>query len=81
MMRASDIDPRFPRYLWRDRIPVGMITLLPEMPSGAKSLLTMHLAAAVSQRVGVLISAREIARNGRSAARCDPHGRSVRWLR
>jgi putative DNA primase/helicase len=57
--RARDIPPRAVRWLWRERVPVGMITLVAGRPGSAKSLLAVHIAAKVSHGADVLISARE----------------------
>jgi hypothetical protein len=59
MKRATDIPPRAVRFLYRGRVPVGMITLVAGRPSSAKSLLVTRIAADVSHEGDVLISARE----------------------
>ena len=57
--RASEIEPRVVRWLWYDRIPRGMISIVAGMPSSGKSLFTLFLAAKVSHQADVIISARE----------------------
>jgi len=56
---AQDIEPRVVKWLWFDRIPRGMISLLAGLPDGGKSLFTIYLTAQVSRLAAVLISARE----------------------
>ncbi len=45
----SDIEPREIDWLWKDRIPLGMLTLFVGDPGIGKSLLTVYLAAQVSR--------------------------------
>jgi putative DNA primase/helicase len=59
MRRAIDIEPRVVRWLWFDRIPRGMISIVAGMPSGGKSLITIYLAAQVSHQADVLLCASE----------------------
>ena len=49
MRRASDIRPLIVEWLWRGRIPPGMLTLLAGDPKLGKSFVTMAMAAAVSR--------------------------------
>jgi len=57
--RASGWEPAPDRWLWRERIPEGVIVLLAGRPEVAKSLLTFLIAADVSQFGDVIISNRE----------------------
>jgi putative DNA primase/helicase len=59
MKTANTIHARAVRWLWRERIPVGMITIIAGRPGAAKSLLAIHITADVSRQADVLISARE----------------------
>ena len=59
MRRAIDIEPRVVRWLWFDRIPRGMISIVAGMPSGGKSLFTIYLAAKISHQADVILSAHE----------------------
>ena len=79
MKRFSDIEPRVVRWLWYDRIPRGMISIVAGLPSGGKSLFTIYLAAQISRMAGggeVIISAHEdpaheVLRPRLEAARAD----------
>lgn len=57
---AKDVEAKKVRWLWRERIPLGMITLLAGRPDQGKGLVSAHIAADVSRRGGnVLYSAVE----------------------
>lgn len=58
-MRASKIKNEPVRWLWKERIPVGMITVLAGRPGGAKSLLGIRIASDVSKKGTVLLSQSE----------------------
>ncbi len=45
----SEIKPQILRWLWRDRIPLGKVTLLIGDPGLGKSLLTLDIAARVTR--------------------------------
>ena len=49
LIRMSDVEPAEIRWLWRDRIPLGRLTLLVGRPGDGKSFLAAHLAASVSR--------------------------------
>lgn len=49
MRRASDIEPLEVEWLWRHRIPLGMLTMLAGDPKLGKSFTTVGLAASVSR--------------------------------
>lgn len=49
MTRAADITPRDVEWLWRDRIPLGMLSLLAGDPKLGKSFATLAMAANVSR--------------------------------
>ena len=49
MTRAADVTCRPVDWLWRDRVPRGMLTLLAGDPKLGKSLVTLATAAAVSR--------------------------------
>jgi AAA domain len=58
--RASDVQPEAVEWLWRDRVPKRMITVIAGRPDQGKGLLGAHMAAAVSRKGGkVLFSASE----------------------
>src|SRR4051794_27492751 len=42
--RAIWVRPRTPTFIWRDRIPVGMLTAIVGRQSGGKSLLSARMA-------------------------------------
>ena len=44
--RASDVRPRKVKWLWRDDVPRGKLTILDGDPDKGKSLITTDLAAA-----------------------------------
>lgn len=48
-MKYSDIHPECVRWLWKDMIALGKLTVIAGMPGQSKSLLTLDLAARVSQ--------------------------------
>jgi len=53
LVRAGAIEPQKLDWLWKDRIPAGMLTVLAGSPGLGKSLLTAELAARVTQgRIG-----------------------------
>ncbi len=43
--RLSDVEPEEPRWLWKDRIPQGKVTLLIGDPGDGKSYVSLALAA------------------------------------
>lgn len=60
MVQASTVKPRKVEWLWRKRIPKGMITIVAGKPDQGKGLCMAHIAADVSRRGGnVLYSAAE----------------------
>lgn len=59
-VRASGVDPEIVDWLWLNRIPKGMITLVAGKPDQGKGLFAAHVAADVSANGGrVLYSAAE----------------------
>ncbi|HZL48224.1 MAG TPA: AAA family ATPase [Solirubrobacteraceae bacterium] len=54
MRPASDIEPRAVRWLWRDRIPVAMLSMFAGRPGAGKSLVAMLAAAEVSKTDNVI---------------------------
>lgn len=58
-MRANKITNEPVNWLWKDRIPVGMISIIAGRPGGAKSLLGVRIASDVSKRGNVLLSQSE----------------------
>src|SRR5947199_10268981 len=86
MTRASDIAPRAVRFLYRERVPVGMVTLVAGRPGGAKSALLTHLAATVSHQHEVIVShweatKREVVRPRLEAADANLSRIDVRRIR
>lgn len=60
VIKASGLAPRRVRWLWRNRIPQGMITIIAGKPDQGKGLFACHVAAEVSRKGGqVLFSASE----------------------
>lgn len=58
-MRANTVKIKNVEYLWKDRIPVGMICLIAGRPGGGKSLLAAHIAAEISKQGTVFLSSAE----------------------
>jgi hypothetical protein len=57
---AQDVQPERVEWLWRNRIPKGMISIVAGRPAQGKGLFTAHVAAEVSRRgMNVLYSAVE----------------------
>jgi hypothetical protein len=57
---AHDVETKAVEWLWMDRIPKGMISVVAGKPDQGKGLVCAHIAAAVSKRGGnVLYSAIE----------------------
>lgn len=57
---AKDVEAKKVEYLWRDRVPMGMISVIAGRPDQGKGLFAAHVAADVSRRGGnVLYSAVE----------------------
>lgn len=57
---AKDVAPKKVQWLWRERIPKGMISVVAGKPDQGKGLFVSHVAADVSKRGGnVLYSAAE----------------------
>jgi hypothetical protein len=48
LTRASDIESKPVEWLWQDRVPLSALTMFAGDPEVGKSLVTIHLAAAVS---------------------------------
>jgi AAA domain len=61
-VRAADVQAVPLTWLWEERIPSGMLSLVVGRPGQGKSLFGVHLAAKVSQGGGVLFSNVEDAR-------------------
>ncbi len=59
MKRASDVEARPIEFVWRRRIPAGMITVVSGRPGEGKSTFTRQLAADVSQTDAVIFSNQE----------------------
>ena len=53
LTRASDVEVRPTDWLWRDRVPRGMLTLFAGDPKLGKSFVTVGIAAAVSRGVAL----------------------------
>lgn len=56
---ADKVDAERVEWLWRERIPKGMLTVIAGRPDQGKGLLAAHVAAEVSQTSKVLYSAAE----------------------
>ena len=48
----SQIEPRAVEYVWREHIPAGMLTAMGGLPGRGKSMLSTHIAAAVTRDGG-----------------------------
>lgn len=48
IVRLADVEPKAIEWLWHERIPAGMLTILDGDPGLGKSMLTLDLAARVS---------------------------------
>ena len=53
-IRLDRVRARKVAFLWRDRIPKGMITVVAGRPDQGKGLFGAHVAAEASQRTRVL---------------------------
>lgn len=62
-MRADKIKNESVKWLWKERIPVGAITLIAGRPGGAKSLLGVRIASDISKQGTVILSMTEDTRN------------------
>jgi putative DNA primase/helicase len=51
MLSAASVEPTLPEFLWEERIPEGMFTLVGGLPGEGKSLLTEFLAAYVTTKL------------------------------
>lgn len=49
IVRLADVEPREVVWLWEGRIPLGRLSLLVGLPGSGKSLLTIDMAARVTQ--------------------------------
>lgn len=58
-MRADKIKNARVGWLWKDRIPLGMVTVVAGKPGGAKTLLIVRMATDVSKSHNVILSAAE----------------------
>jgi putative DNA primase/helicase len=58
-LRADKVENRPVKWLWKERIPEGMITVLAGNPGSRKSLFACRIAADVSKRGTVLLSCEE----------------------
>lgn len=59
-IRADQVKARHVEYLYEDRIPLGMLSVVAGMPDQGKGLFTAHIAAEISRRgENVLYSAVE----------------------
>lgn len=56
---AKEITAKSVDWIWREHIPIGMLSCIAGRHKKGKSLLGLHIAADVSQNHNVLISARE----------------------
>jgi hypothetical protein len=54
-IRADSVEPENVSFLWNDRIPHGMISVIAGRPDQGKGLFAAHLAAEVSKAGGVVI--------------------------
>jgi hypothetical protein len=67
-IRAADVQPEELEFLWLDRIPRGVITLVGGRPKQGKSLFTYYLAAEVTKRGGAVLMSNPEDRLGVSKA-------------
>jgi hypothetical protein len=59
-VKAKSVEPELVEYLWENRIPKGMVTVIAGRPDQGKGLLASHIAASVSASgKNVLYSAAE----------------------
>lgn len=74
-VRASQIKPRKVDWLWRERIPKGMLTVVAGKPDQGKGLFSAHVAADVSRRgQQVIYSAMEDAADQMTQPRLNAAG-------
>lgn len=58
-MRADKIKNEPVKWLWKERIPIGMLSVIAGKPGGAKTLLAVRIATDVSKHFNVILSATE----------------------
>lgn len=73
-MRASKISPEPVRWLWKDRVPEGMITVIAGRPGGSKSLFSARLARDVSKKGTVILSCAEDSEKHMTVPRLKANG-------
>lgn len=54
-IRAEDVKAEQPDFLWGDRVPKGMISVIAGRPDQGKGLLAVHITAAVTSAGGKVI--------------------------
>ena len=78
-IRADRVKPEKIHWLWRDRIPQGMFSVIAGQPDQGKGLLAAHIAADVSRRGGkVLYSAFEDSHRQMTRPRLEAAGANLR---
>lgn len=78
LISAAEIQPKKVRWLFRNRIPRGMITVVAGKPDQGKGLFAAHLAADVSRRGGnVIYSAIEDAADMMTRPRLEAAGANL----
>ncbi len=48
VVKSSEVEPELIQWLWKDRIPLGKLTLFSGNPDGGKSLVSLDVAARLS---------------------------------
>jgi len=80
MPRAHLIVNEPVRWLWKDRIPEGMITVIGGRPGGAKSLFATRLAKDISKKGNVYLSCAEDSQKHMIGPRLTAHGANRRKI-
>lgn len=75
---AYKIERRPVRWLWREHIPWGMLSLVAGRPEKGKSLLAILIAAEVSQHYAVIISSHEDQKAETMKPRLEAAGANMR---
>lgn len=79
-MRASQIKNAPVDWLWKDRIPEGMITVIAGRPGGSKSLFASRLARDLSKKGNVYLSCAEDSQRHMTGPRLTAHGANRRKI-
>lgn len=82
LVRLDQVKPERFRFIWRDRIPYGAISVVAGKPDQGKGLLAAHIAAQASRKGNVLYSAIEDSDGSMTRPRLEAAGANMEkvWL-